>query len=167
MALMFDWVFPLKFFTVLMLLVSMNVSANFGVKQMTFYEQAEKAEFIALVRLLKIEHHVNSYKEKVLVVEVVDGILNLNKGDQIRLLAQGNLLGIDIGFDELGSKAIIFMDMILPPLKYQGFYRTTSVNNSVYHLKNNLVSGYGLPSMSLEKVAMEIRKVRDKRNWFE
>jgi hypothetical protein len=150
-----------KILFIVFVLFSVESRANFGVEKIPLDKQLERAEAIGLVKLVeaKITYPDGKNKQVELLIEVIDGIYNLKKGARHKLLGNG-FLGNDIGFNCIGSEAIIIMRIIKAPYEPEGFYATVGFEESVLHKKKNMIIGIDAGPVQYEKAIRLIKHAK-------
>ncbi len=145
-------------------LFSMPVASSPSLPVMSFEEQIIKAQAIARVKLVEAKYSTERSSIKELLVEVVDGIYNLKTGDKIKLLGHTSIHGSEIGFNCLGSQAIIIMEKMDPNYRFKGFYGSVNRDSSVYHIKGEKVSGFGYFSIDYESALAKVKDALHKQS---
>ncbi len=149
---------------VLILLLNAPPAWCLALKEMTLGEQIERADKIALVRIVEAKKPFLKSSRKDLLVEVLDGILNSEKGEIIKLLGSTGIAESDIDFDCLGGKAIVIMKKMNPNFAYKGFYGSVNQYLSVYHVERGHVSGFGFSKIRYEEAVEKIKEKLDSQN---
>lgn len=129
--------------------------------KMPLDEQLEKAEIVAVVKLVDARFAEGPRIVKLLTTEVLTPIHNSAIGEKLSLLGRNGIVGSDIGFDCLGQQAIILMAKVDPRYAPPNYYESVNNKLSVYPVRNGLVSGLVESDISLEDAIKLIRSKID------
>lgn len=147
---------------IMLFVLSFDATANIRIEKIPFDQQLDKAEAIGLVKLIeaKITYPDGKNRRIELLVEVLDGIYELQNGTHLKLLGSG-FTGNDIGFNCIGSEAIVIMKKIMPPYEPEGFYATIGFEESVYHNENGMIIGLQKEPIPYEDAVKIIKHTKD------
>jgi len=156
---------------ILIFVTVFDSNASGGIKKLSLNEMMELSDSIALVKVLEYEELKNdngSVNSKNLMIEVLDPILNLKKGDTIVLLEYSGLDGSELDFTNIGGEAIVLMSEL--DYKTNGFRTFYSVGfkSSVFRkTSNGFIEGLGFWSAdtSYDKAVAKLkRKIKQIKN---
>lgn len=148
-----------KFVILLLISVAFSVS-GLVMKKLSLSEQVKKSDVIALVKIVEAkELYRNKVYKKEILVEVLEGIHNITKGEKFKIIANTGMVYSEINFECLGEKAIV----LLEKSSYQDadylYFEPVNAEFSVYKLRKDRVNGFGFFSLSYDDAKEKIEKL--------
>jgi hypothetical protein len=137
------------FLAILCLCFFVSTSKALSLVKKPLASQINEAEVIALVKLVESKYAEGPKIVKLLTVEVTQGILNSEPGEQLNLIGRNGIVYTELNFNCLGNQAIILMKKVDPKYAPDNFYESVNHSLSVYHIEQEMVIG-------LRKVPIEL-----------
>ena len=151
---------------------SLDANSIMSFKPLSFESMVERADAIALVKIIEVKRIVGKYPDqayrKEIIIEVLDPIYNMKKGNVVILIGYYGLRGSELKFDAVGAEAIVLMTRAKNANESNKIYHSAGLNDAVYNkLLDNSIERLGFwgRSVSYKKAKSKImNELAKKRN---